>query len=74
MMEFVLTIATAIAVRAILIWAPAIIVAIVMLRRRHESQPFRILSAAMILGVLLDIGYHALITFVVFPGEGAEGP
>ena len=74
MMEFVLMIATAIAVRAILIWSPAIIVAIVMLRRRHESQPFRILSAVMILGVLLDIGYHTLLTIVVFPGQGAEGP
>ena len=73
-MEFVLMMATAIAVRAILIWSPAIIVAIVMLRRRHESQPFRILSAVMILGVLLDIGYHTLITIVVFPGQGAEGP
>ena len=35
MMEFVLSIATVIALRAILIWSPAIIVAIVILRRRQ---------------------------------------
>ena len=74
MMGLPLSIATVIALRAILIWSPAIIVAIVILRRRHESQPFRRLSAVMILGVLLDIGYHTLITIVVFPGQGAEGP
>ena len=71
-MELPLTLLTVIAVRAIILWLPAVITAIVILRRQ-ENRPLRVLSIAMIVGVLLDVAYHALVIIIAFPRQGVEG-
>ncbi len=71
-MDIELTLTRLIAVRAILIWLPALIIAITIVRRRNESRRLRLLSAWMGIGLLLEIAFFALAFIMSNPGQGAE--
>ena len=72
-MHIEFTLETWIITRAILIWAPGLIAAITILRRRNERWRFRALSIGVTTGLSIEMAFFLLAFIMTHAGQGAEG-